>query len=87
MEVEAYGAAAAAFVREAPHPTLKRPFRAVGYQPMVELLRYLEANGFTNFIASGGNRDFMRGFAADIYGLPPERIIGVVQRAPVGRGR
>ena len=43
---------------------------------MVELLRYLEANGFTTFIASGGNRDFMRGFAADIYGIPPERIIG-----------
>ena len=58
------------------HPTLKRPFRGVGYQPMVELLRYLEANGFTTFIASGGNRDFMRGFAADIYGIPPERIVG-----------
>jgi hypothetical protein len=43
---------------------------------MVELLRYLEANGFTTYIASGGNRDFMRGFAWDIYGLPPERIIG-----------
>ena len=43
---------------------------------MIELLRYLEANGFTTFIASGGNRDFMRGFAADMYGLPPERIIG-----------
>ena len=43
---------------------------------MVELLRHLEANGFTTIIASGGNRDFMRGFAADVYGLPPERIIG-----------
>ena len=76
MEVETYGAAAAAFIREGQHPTLKRPFGSVGYQPMIELLRYLEANGFTTFIASGGNRDFMRGFAADIYGLPPERIIG-----------
>ena len=76
MEVEAYGAAAAAFIREGQHPSLKRPFGSVGYQPMIELLRYLEANGFTTFIASGGNRDFMRGFAADMYGLPPERIIG-----------
>src|SRR5262249_38782630 len=76
MDVETYGAQAAAFVRQAQHPTARRPFASVGFRPMVELLRYLEANGFTNLIASGGNRDFMRGFAADVYGLPPERIIG-----------
>ena len=39
---------------------LKRPYRTCGYAPMVELLRYLEANGFTTYIASGGDRDFMR---------------------------
>ena len=87
MEVEAYGAAAAEFIREGQHPTLKRPFGSVGYQPMIELLRYLEANGFTTFIASGGNRDFMRGFAADMYGLPPERIIGSSNELDLGRGR
>ena len=76
LDVEAYGAQAAAFVREATHPTLKRPFRSIGFKPMVELLRYLEAHGFTTLIASGGSRDFMRGFAWDIYGIPPERIIG-----------
>jgi hypothetical protein len=43
---------------------------------MVELLRYLEANGFTTYIASGGDRDFMRPFAQDLYGIPPERVIG-----------
>jgi phosphoserine phosphatase len=43
---------------------------------MVELLRYLEANGFATYIASGGDRDFMRPFAQDIYGIPPERVIG-----------
>jgi hypothetical protein len=43
---------------------------------MVELLKYLEANGFTNYIASGGDRDFMRPFAQDLYGIPPERVIG-----------
>jgi phosphoserine phosphatase len=75
-DVEDYGRQAAAFIRESLHPTLRRPFQTVGFQPMVELLRYLEANGFTTLIASGGNRDFMRGFAADVYGLPPERIIG-----------
>jgi hypothetical protein len=43
---------------------------------MVELLRYLEGNGFTTLIASGGSRDFMRGFAWDVYRIPPERIVG-----------
>ena len=40
------------------------------------MLRYLEANGFTPYIASGGDRDFMRPFAGDLYGIPPERVIG-----------
>ncbi len=43
---------------------------------MIELLRYLEANGFTAYIASGGDRDFMRPFAEQLYGIPPERVIG-----------
>ena len=43
---------------------------------MVELLRYLEANGFATYIASGGDRDFMRSIAHDVYGIPPERVIG-----------
>ena len=58
------------------HPTLKRPYRSCGYQPMVELLRYLEANGFATYIASGGDRDFMRAVADELYGIPPERVIG-----------
>jgi phosphoserine phosphatase len=76
IDVEDYARQAAEFIRAVPHPTLRRPLSSVGFQPMVELLRYLEANGFTTFIASGGSRDFMRGFAWDVYGLPPERIIG-----------
>src|SRR5207244_5850744 len=47
-----------------------------GYKPMVELLRYLEAHGFTNYIASGGGRDFIRPITQEVYGIPPERIIG-----------
>jgi hypothetical protein len=64
------------FFREAHHPTLKRPYRSCGFSPMVELLRYLEDNGFTNYIASGGDRDFMRPIAGGLYGIPPERVIG-----------
>ena len=43
---------------------------------MVELLRYLEANGFTNYIVSGGGRDFMRPITGPLYGIPPERVVG-----------
>ena len=60
----------------ASHPTLARPYLSCGFTPMVELLRYLEANGFTTHIASGGDRDFMRPFAEGLYGIPPERVIG-----------
>ena len=47
-----------------------------GYAPMVELLRYLEANGFSNYIASGGGRDFMRPVSEEMYGIPRDRVIG-----------
>jgi phosphoserine phosphatase len=76
MSVEAYDQLVLSFFGEADHPTLERPYRTCGYAPMVELLRYLEANGFTNYIASGGDRDFMRPVAGDLYGIPPERVIG-----------
>jgi phosphoserine phosphatase len=74
--VEDYADAAATFMRESRHPTLDRSFLTCGYAPMVELLRHLEAYGFTCYIASGGNRDFMRVFAEELYGVPPERIVG-----------
>jgi phosphoserine phosphatase len=76
MTVDAYAAAADAFLQRAPHPTLGRALRDCGFAPMVELLRYLEANGFATYIASGGDRDFMRPVTQAIYGIPPERVIG-----------
>ncbi len=75
MDVEDYERAAAAFLGEAEHPTLGRAYRECTFAPMIELLRYLEANGFACYIASGGDRDFMRP-AAHLYGLPHDRIIG-----------
>jgi phosphoserine phosphatase len=76
LDVEEYGARADAFLRGEKHPTLGRTYHACGYLPMIELLRYLEANGFTNYIASGGDRDFMRPVTGEIYGIPPERVVG-----------
>jgi phosphoglycolate phosphatase-like HAD superfamily hydrolase len=76
VTVEEYDRRVQEFFGEADNPGLKRPYRECGYQPMVELLRYLEANSFATYIASGGDRDFMRPVAEDMYGIPPERIIG-----------
>jgi phosphoserine phosphatase len=64
------------FLRSAQHPTLGRGYLQCAYAPMVELLGYLDANGFTNYIASGGGRDFMRPISKDVYGIPRERVIG-----------
>ena len=76
MTVGEYESATRAFLDDAQHPTLGRRLQEATYLPMVELLRYLEANGFVTYIASGGDRDFMRPVTHDIYGIPAERIIG-----------
>jgi phosphoglycolate phosphatase-like HAD superfamily hydrolase len=76
MTVDAFGAEVLTWFETAEHPVLKRPYLTCAFTPMVELLRYLEANGFTTYIASGGDRDFMRPFAETLYGIPPERVIG-----------
>jgi phosphoglycolate phosphatase-like HAD superfamily hydrolase len=58
------------------HPQTKRLFTEMVFQPMLELLRLLRANGFKTFIVSGGGIEFMRGFAELTYGIPPEQVIG-----------
>jgi phosphoglycolate phosphatase-like HAD superfamily hydrolase len=76
ITVEEHASRVTAFFRDARHPTLGRLYTACGYLPMVELLRYLEANGFTCYIVSGGGRDFMRPVTGALYGIPPERVVG-----------
>jgi phosphoserine phosphatase len=58
------------------HPRFERPYTDMVYQPMLELLAYLRANGFSIFIASGGGIEFVRTFCERVYGIPPERVIG-----------
>ncbi|MFF1635214.1 HAD family hydrolase [Leifsonia sp. NPDC058248] len=74
--VEDYQAAVSAFYRDAKHLTLGRSYSGAVYKPMIELLRHLEVNGFTSYIVSGGDRDFMRPMSSDYYGIPAERVIG-----------
>jgi hypothetical protein len=60
----------------AKHPKTKRPYTEMVYQPMVELLAYLRANGFKTFIVSGGGVEFMRPWSEKVYGVPPEQVVG-----------
>ncbi len=64
------------WITTARHPVTGRPYTAMVFQPMLELLDYLRANGFKTFIASGGGIDFIRVFAEEVYGVPPEQVIG-----------
>ena len=64
------------WVRDARHPKFEQPYTELVYQPQLELLRYLEANGFKTFIVSGGSVEFMRTYAEEAYGIPPERVVG-----------
>jgi hypothetical protein len=58
------------------HPVTGRPFTAMVYQPMLELLAYLRAHGFKTFIVSGGGIEFMRPWSEQVYGIPPEQVVG-----------
>jgi hypothetical protein len=57
-------------------PRFKRPYTELVYQPMLELLAYLRANGFTTFIVSGGGIEFMRPWTEKVYGVPPQQVVG-----------
>ena len=57
-------------------PRFRQPYTELVYQPMIELLAYLRANGFKTFIVSGGGIEFMRPWAEKVYGIPPEQVIG-----------
>ena len=76
ITVDEFEAQSEAFLRSARHPTLGRSYLRCAYAPMIELLAYLEANGFASYIASGGGRDFMRPISQEIYGIARDRVIG-----------
>ncbi len=76
MTTEEFDRVARAWIAAAKHPKTGRLYSEMVYQPMLELLAYLRANGFKTYIVSGGGSDFMRAFAERVYGIPPEQVIG-----------
>src|SRR5690606_36255985 len=73
---EAFEALVRDWIATARHPRTGRPYTEMVYQPMLELIDYLRANGFKSYIVSGGGVDFMRAWVGDVYGIPPEQVIG-----------
>ena len=76
MTVEDFRETVLDWIATAEHPRFKRHYTDLVYQPMIELLGYLRANGFKTFIVSGGGIEFMRPWTEKIYGIPPEQVVG-----------
>lgn len=76
MTTDEFAAIAKDWLATATHPTLKRLYTELVYQPMVQLLAYLRANEFKTFIVSGGGVEFMQACTEQVYGVPPEQVIG-----------
>ena len=80
MTTGAFRDAVEAWLAAARHPRFGKPYDQLTYQPMQELLGHLRANGFKNFIVSGGGADFMRVWVERVYGIPPEQVVGSTAR-------
>jgi hypothetical protein len=76
MSVEQFHQIVTDWLATAQQPRLKRPYTQCVYQPMLELLAYLRANGFKTYIVSGGGVEFMRPWTEKVYGIPPEQVVG-----------
>ncbi|BAN48437.1 HAD family phosphatase [Metapseudomonas resinovorans] len=76
MATEAFIDQSRSWLANAVHPKSGKPYTEMVFQPMLELLRFLRANDFKTYIVSGGEVAFMRAFAEEVYGIPPEQVIG-----------
>jgi phosphoserine phosphatase len=84
MSVDDFKAEVSKWLATAKHPRWDRLYTELTYQPMQEVLRYLRANGYKTYIVTGGGQDFVRMFAEQIYGIPPEQVVGSVSGTKYG---
>jgi phosphoserine phosphatase len=76
MTADAFSKSVSDWLAKTQHPKFHRPYTECVFQPMLELMAYLRANGFKTYIVSGGEQGFMRPFTEKVYGVPPEQVIG-----------
>jgi phosphoglycolate phosphatase-like HAD superfamily hydrolase len=78
MSVDDFQADVKKWLATAKHPRYKRPYTELTYQPMLEVLKFLRANGYKTYIVTGGGQDFVRVYAEQVYGIPPEQVVGTI---------
>jgi phosphoglycolate phosphatase-like HAD superfamily hydrolase len=76
MSVDEFQAEARKWLDTARDPRWKRPYTELTYLPMIEALKYLRANGYRTYIVTGGGQDFVRVYSEEVYGIPPEQVVG-----------
>jgi phosphoglycolate phosphatase-like HAD superfamily hydrolase len=76
MTVEEFNAEAKEWLTTARHPRFNRPYTECIYQPMLEAMRHFRAGGYKTYIVTGGGQDFVRVYAEQVYGIPPEQVVG-----------
>ncbi len=81
MTVDEFSAEVKKWLATAKHPRWKRPYTELTYQPMQEVLKYLRDNGYKTYIVTGGGQDFVRVYAEQVYGIPPEQVVGTAWAA------
>jgi phosphoglycolate phosphatase-like HAD superfamily hydrolase len=78
MTTDEFSAEVKKWLATAKHPRWNRPYTELTYQPMQEVLKYLRANGYRTYIVTGGGQDFVRVYAEQVYGIPPEQVVGTM---------
>jgi phosphoglycolate phosphatase-like HAD superfamily hydrolase len=78
MAVDEFNAEVKKWLETAKDPRWKKPYTELTYLPMQEVLKYLRANGFKTYIVTGGGQDFVRVYAEQVYGIPPEQVVGTM---------
>jgi phosphoglycolate phosphatase-like HAD superfamily hydrolase len=84
MSVDEFNAEAKRWLEAAKDPRWKRPYTELTYLPMQEVLKYLRAHGYKTYIVTGGGQDFVRVYAEQVYGIPPEQVVGTAGRTTYG---
>jgi phosphoglycolate phosphatase-like HAD superfamily hydrolase len=76
MNVDAFQAEVTKWIKQARDPRWKRPYTDLTYLPMIEVMKYLRANGYKTYIVTGGGQDFVRVYSEQVYDIPPEQVVG-----------
>jgi hypothetical protein len=87
MTVDEFSAEVKTWLDTARHPRWDRPYTELTYQPMQEVLRYLRANDYKTYIVTGGGQDFVRIYSQQVYGIPPEQVVGTAGGTTFGYGK